>query len=425
MTTFIMIVFWLIIIILIAFAILGALILSKPKSKTNVPSKPQAKSESRTQIVPSKSVPEPAQQPAPNQSISESEQQHTFVPSFPKQESLESKIAKSYLSKNGLKVSEILMLSYAPTFKVNQSEFQSFWEYLYNEEHPELLLQNLENKGFITVASPTENLCRMRVADLKSLLKAEGLTQTGKKADLVQRLIDNVDSNKLDFLTTDKYYALTDLGKAELEANGYVPFYHKNNYIYGTDMWWMNKQLHDYPNSNFKDILWGELNKQTLEALEKMQQGEFDSYLYNISQKVEFLIDENRELQTALMLLNERAFYAVNCHSINEYEHRYDFYERNKDSDSSYIHKPPKAEYCVSLEIPLYKKLKEILNLDDNALFQQILAYLDTMPDQMSIIPNSDIAGLIVAIISEDKESMHRVYDELEEVLKRKRMVIL
>jgi hypothetical protein len=218
---------------------------------------------------------------------------------------------------------------------------------------------------------------------------------------------------------------LTELGKAELEANGYVPFYHKNHYIYGTDIWWMNKQLHDQPKSNYKDILWGELNSQTLEAMEKMQQGNFDTYLYNLSHKVEFLIDENRELQTALMLLNERTFYAVNCHSVTEYEYRYYSYELNKGNDSSLIHKPPKAEHCVSLEIPLYRKLKELLNLDDNALYQQILSYLDTKPKQMSIIPNCDIAGLIVAIISEDKESMHRVYDELEEVLKRKRRVIL
>jgi len=408
MTTVIMTVFWLAIIIIIAFVIIGALILSKPKSKPDIGPKPQANPEPRVQITPTQNKSEPTQQ-------------SSFVPSFPKQESLESKITNSYLSNNGLKVSEILMLSFAPTLKVNQLDFQSFWEYLYNEEQPKLLLQNLENKGFITVASPTENLSRMKVADLKSLLKAEGLPQTGNKADLVQRLKDNVDGDSLDFLTPEKYYALTELGKTELEANSYVPLYHKNHYIYGTDIWWMNKQLHDHPKSNYKDILWGELNSQTLEAMKEMQQGHFDSYIYNLSNKAEFLIDENRELQTALNILNERAFYEINCNSITEYEYRYEVYELNKGNDSSLIHKPPKAEQFISLDIPLYKKLKESLHLDDNALFQQILAYLDTMPNQLSIIPNSDIAGLIVAIISDDKESMHRVYDELEDILKRKK----
>ena len=345
----------------------------------------------------------------------------TFTPSVPQPDSLESIIANSYPSKNGLKVSEILMLSYAPKLKVNETKFQAFWAYQYNEKHPGQLLQGLANKGFITVASPSENLNNLKTAELKELLKSQGLPQTGKKADLIQRLIDNVDSYSLDFIAPNKYYTLTDLGKAELEANSYVPLYHSKHTLYGTDVWWMNKQLHSHPKSNYRDLLWGDLNKKAMKAMNEMQKGDFIPYVFNLKDRADFLINENRELNTALNLMTEHAFYAVNCNSVSEYAHKYEIYELNKDNNTMFINNPPNAEQCVIIDIYLFKKIKEKLSLDDESLFSDILSYLSTMPQNLSIIKNEDIAGLIVSLVNGDDESAQAVYHKLDKILKRTR----
>ena len=44
-------------------------------------------------------------------------------------------VKQSYPSKNGLKISEIILF-YAPKYTIDQTDFQGFWLYKYGVEYP-------------------------------------------------------------------------------------------------------------------------------------------------------------------------------------------------------------------------------------------------------------------------------------------------
>lgn len=84
-----------------------------------------------------------------------------------------------------------------------------------------LFSHNLINKhikeGFLCLSSLEYDLSRVKVADLKGFLSAHDLKVSGKKADLIARIIENVSTNDIRALAPDSYYLLTPKGKVAKE----------------------------------------------------------------------------------------------------------------------------------------------------------------------------------------------------------------
>ena len=65
------------------------------------------------------------------------------------------------------------------------------------------------DRGFIRVASNETALNRLTIPELKDVLRQQNLKLTGKKSDLIDRILQNVDAEFLDQLLTFKGYELT------------------------------------------------------------------------------------------------------------------------------------------------------------------------------------------------------------------------
>ena len=78
---------------------------------------------------------------------------------------------RTYPSRNGLKIPEIMILYYARTFTTEQTDFQNFWYYKYAINNPKAVLQMLWDKGFICPAPARESLGKFKVPELKEILK--------------------------------------------------------------------------------------------------------------------------------------------------------------------------------------------------------------------------------------------------------------
>lgn len=106
------------------------------------------------------------------------------------------------------------------------SSFQGFYDYRYNV-NPQKLLQKTLNAGLIKVSDIEESLYNATLTELKSLLRKESLKVSGKKDELVDRLIQNLSKSQLKHEFPKKYYVLTSKGKKIIEENKFAIFYHK------------------------------------------------------------------------------------------------------------------------------------------------------------------------------------------------------
>ena len=154
--------------------------------------------------------------------------------------SLHDLVATATPSKQGLYPHEILMLNYASTYKTSGNTFQSFWLYGYGVNNPQAVLDSLLDRGFITIGGIRDTLQRQTVATLKIALSKIGVKTTGKKENLIERILELEDAATLESQFPDKYFVPTEKGAQEIIDNEYVLYLHRKHYM---SVWEMNKLL--------------------------------------------------------------------------------------------------------------------------------------------------------------------------------------
>lgn len=213
---------------------------------------------------------------------------------------LASRIENAFPSSNGLYPHEILMLDYASSYKTSGNAFQNFWKWNYSVLDPQSVLDSLFERGFICRGDASSALKRFVVADLKVLLAQKSAKTTGKKDELISRILETYSREELEVTIPDRNYVLTELGQQELKENEYVPYLHRHHYM---SVWEMNIMLHTNNPSHlrYRDIIWRELNKQ---SGEHFQNFDFGLYRNTRLSMHDFLVEE-KKFKTALHLLCE------------------------------------------------------------------------------------------------------------------------
>lgn len=166
----------------------------------------------------------------------------------------------TYPSARGLYVAEILLLDYCNSGKYPKpnSGYPGFWWFKYGIRDVGHALESLEQRGFIKWAPKYHALNNLKAEELKHILTQAGLDATGKKADLIERIGSSIPEDKLVIENYVPKYELTEIGKAELEDNGYVPYMHNHSHLTTEDgkfgetftVWDINKY---FPDGNAKE----------------------------------------------------------------------------------------------------------------------------------------------------------------------------
>ena len=179
-----------------------------------------------------------------------------------KQNSNEKESSKSlYIpSANGLSPVEILLLEYVSYGKYPSEDYPRFWKTKYNISDVTKHLKELENKGFIN-------------------------------------------------LKENKKYCLTDIGVKELQENQYVVYWHKKP-VPGLDLTAMNKLVYQNKEYSFRDVIWGELNRQTLEYAVSKEKG----LLRNIYYYMADFVAEEKKYVDAFRNRSLALFYDLNSY---------------------------------------------------------------------------------------------------------------
>lgn len=149
--------------------------------------------------------------------------------------------------------------------------YPHYYQYEYKIKDTKKLHQEFINSGFLIELDIENNiqalLNMMTIAELKELLKTKGLKVSGKKADLVERLLTiNISKNEIH----PKYYVYTLSEKAinYLEKYDFLYKLHQSTYGIELEEYIHNKnELEKAWKTNkvkFNDVVWTILNKRTL-----------------------------------------------------------------------------------------------------------------------------------------------------------------
>lgn len=101
----------------------------------------------------------------------------------------EKRIHNATASKHGLYPHEVLVLDYASSYYTEGNSFQGFWWYRYGVRDVDKYLHSLLNRGFLKVGDLQNAIEKENATVIKDELKKHGLKVSGKKDELVQRLI--------------------------------------------------------------------------------------------------------------------------------------------------------------------------------------------------------------------------------------------
>lgn len=274
------------------------------------------------------------------------------------------------------------------------------------------MLKSLERRGFIQPGDLRSAIQNLTVPMIKKELKAIGQKVSGKKAELIDRLLENASLEDLDKKFPVHFYELTESGQQELAENQYVPYLHRHKYM---SVWEMNDRLnHKNPRHfGYRDLIWQFFNEQSLKHLHEGDMGLYRNTRLNM---YEFLFEEKRYDQ-AFNLLCEVIAYDLSGMDNNEFDDigkkfrlqlalEYDF-----PYDHSSVKLPPAIKQWLA-------NLQGRLEFSDGELRQKLLYQFESISLYRRIFTNQECVEIVMAELAEDLDTLDDIYSTAEKRLR-------
>jgi hypothetical protein len=316
---------------------------------------------------------------------------------------LEDRIKAAHISPHGLYPHEIIALELSKKYnnRTTINEIQGFWVYSYDVPRDTVmpLYKSLMERGFVEVGMLEDALNAENATALKEELKKRGLKVSGRKNDLIKRLLSEADYESLSKSFPKRPYVPTELGRKAIEDEKYLDY----QWI-GLDIWALNKLVYSPPNIPRKDKIYNYVLNRSKEVIDSKyihSYGEHQNNLYRL------LREDGRDKEAANAFANV-VFCELNWRGeeIRELEE----YEIDRDS----------------LDLPFIMRLtgeilktKIALNLDDNEYKLFLLERFASI-DAPRVFTDAESANIIIMELSGDDRGLQELYASAKSRLKRK-----
>lgn len=171
-------------------------------------------------------------------------------------------------------------------------------------------VDKLLEEGFLEIDNDLYSILSKETAvRLKTILSSYGAKVSGKKDELIHRIIETAPSDIIEKEFPFRCYALTEKGEAELSENNYVVYCHRND----LDEREISKIIHE-KNLPYRDAIWSYFNKQSIDQISKK---DFISYISTKEKMADFLIEEKNYKQSLLILCEIIAYKLNNVRNLN------------------------------------------------------------------------------------------------------------
>lgn len=177
----------------------------------------------------------------------------------------------------------------------DDDSYQRYLIYECGIKKPSTFHRQMIKEGYLQETSIEENLKTLKVTELKEILESIGEKKTGKKDELVRRILDAEYEEQLcNYFSGEIKYSISQIGKDYLEEhNDYVLIHKHGNW--GID-WHDYDRRKERTHYRFYDIVWGIFN----ERIPQSQNFGRNEYL-NMYQ---LLTEEGKRKRALEMLLN-------------------------------------------------------------------------------------------------------------------------
>lgn len=198
---------------------------------------------------------------------------------------------------------EILLLDLAPAYYTDQQEFPKFWRTQYKVMHVFERLEQLAARGFLSVATLEETLAERTMAVLKNALRQLKLPVSGRKRELIARLLDCPDRAQLEEIFPRRTYMLSETGQAARDMAAYIPYLHHNP-AEGLTIWSLHRLVSAYSERNFRELIWAHLEG----VAKQHQKAEDFAALRAVRYRMYQLLMEDKRMKKAFVHLAETIY---------------------------------------------------------------------------------------------------------------------
>ena len=309
----------------------------------------------------------------------------------------------------GLYPHEVLLLFYAPKYYLEGNTYPGFWWYKYGVKDVDKCLISLKDRGFLQIGSLRSAIEKETAAVLKDVLKDNRLKVSGKKAELVQRLIDEVSEEKLNDIFTKRTYDLTDAGNEILKKEDYIPYIHRHG-IEDLDIWSLSEKVKSRKAGlSFRDVIWGYLNERSMIHIKNSDFGLYRNCRFSMSE----FVKEEGKLDNAFSLLSEVIRYDLSGLSNGFSMQFMDIYA---DGYFPYKNSIVTMAPGITSRVVDYQEKK---GLSDDELKSKLLEEMNRIQLPFSLFVAEECADIVLMEINKDEEGLEKLYNKAKRRFKK------
>lgn len=323
-------------------------------------------------------------------------QEHTAIP-------IEERIKTLKPVCSGLYPHEVLALFYAHKYSTGTNLYEGFWEYRYGISDMDALLNSLYLKGFLQTGSLEDTMSKATTATLKDIAFQYGLPKSGSKADLIQRLLNNVNRNDLEVLFPNRFYSLTPQGQSIVEKENYVKYIH-NQKDSDLTIWNFSEMMHNEPSATFEEVFVQYYIDQSTKFLYQQSYGLYRNSLFSI---FDFLFSQ-KQYDDALCILSKVIYCDLSGLSNSFDGHSLFHAPRFFPYEESFITIPPALSNRIHV-------CQEKLSLSDEELSSKIADSISNFKLPFHIFTLDECVDIILLEIHGQKEELRILYQRAEE----------
>lgn len=188
----------------------------------------------------------------------------------------------NFLRTSCLEPSEILFLDYIEGCPTKDLSLPKYWKYEYHLK-PKKVINKFKRLNYIKESDYKFNIANYKVVELKEVLKKYNLKVSGKKSQLVERIIKEIPEEDCKRIFNKSYYQLTEKAHELLKDNQHIIYAHKRRNYLNISIYEVDSMKKKMPDKNMYEIFLIILNNQLKGYSKNKDWGLYRCILYNKS----------------------------------------------------------------------------------------------------------------------------------------------
>lgn len=325
---------------------------------------------------------------------------------------IEKRLEVSEPSCDGFYPHEILVLNSAEKFSNADTEFKAIWWYKYGIRDMQAILHTLIDKNALKEGSISDGIRFEKVSRIKEELSLYGLKLSGKKDELIARLVENVPEDELSEKFPKRPYVITDFGNALLKKYEWIP-YIDSHHITDLDIWNLTEMMQTPPYRNFRDEIWAYLNGLLMHC---MEEGNFGGY-GGCKRTMACFVEEEGKYDLAFSSLCESIVCDLSPATI---VYPVNYFYRYAGSFFSYETSNLKVTpYSVT---QIYKYAEKLGYNDEDTLIRKLIEGLSCRPVPCILFTPEEMTAIVMFEHLRDVEHLTEIYKAAENRFRKSEM---